>query len=115
MKLPAFGLQGTLAGTCAVCLQPTDTGLTFKGEGEFLVAGLLVLGIPQDQGAIMVERNFDCPPGRVPVGRHWIAVRVCSACVDACDANFPAPGLILPGGDLPCVKQLDDEPGQGHP
>lgn len=91
MRLPQPNLQGDYEDSCAVCLRGTDTGLAFTGEAEWAIAGLYRLGIPQDQGAAMVEMFTGCEPGRVPSGEITVAVRVCRAC--ASKANMPV-GLI---------------------
>ena len=37
---PAPGLDGTHRDSCVVCLQGTDTGLSFTGPAEWAIAGL---------------------------------------------------------------------------
>ena len=54
--MPAPGIDGTYDGSCVACLRGTDTGLAFTGEAEWIIAGMMMLGIPEDQATIMVER-----------------------------------------------------------
>ncbi len=76
-------------GSCAVCLQGTDTALAFTGVMEWKVAGLISLGIPDDVAHVMVERwGNDYDP---------YVVRVCGACVGNASAPFPALELCIPG------------------
>lgn len=101
---PVSGLQGDHRGTCITCIQPTDTGLAFVGEAEWILAGFHVLGIPQDQALATLadgDPRFR-PVGKVPNGRVTIALRVCGDCANR--AKFPV-GLITAGGELPAVRQ----------
>lgn len=98
-RLPAPGARGDYRGSCAVCLQGTDTGLAFVGEAEWGAAGLQVLGIPSDQAAGMVSQATGSQPGMVPEGEVTIAVTVCSGC--AGKAGLPV-GLIATG--VPAVR-----------
>jgi hypothetical protein len=87
------------------CLQPTDTALAFEGCGEWLVAGLHVLGLAVEDAEAMVSRAFGCTPGEVPAGREALTVRVCRSCVQDCGAPFPEPALAVVGGPVPAVRQ----------
>ena len=97
MDLPPPNLQGDYRGSCAVCLRRTDTALAFTGEAEWLVAGLRVLGVPDDQATRMVLKFFEeekgADPGMVLGGEHTMAVRVCAECVAKAKQGFPAPGV----------------------
>jgi len=104
---PAAGLQGDFEGTCIVCLRPTDTGLAFKGDGDFLVAGLTVLGLPMDEAAATVSYFFGIPPGTVPSGVRTLTIQVCKDCV--AKTSLPAPVLAFSGAALPCIQQPPED------
>lgn len=96
------GLQGTYDGTCVACLQPTDTGLGFEGEAEWIIAGLTLLGVGQDE-ALQTLASADPrfrPVGKVPIGTVKVVFRVCGAC--AGKRNFPV-ALITAAGELPII------------
>jgi len=95
-KLPAPGLQGDYKGTCIVCFRPTDTGLGFRGEAEFVIAGLRVLGIPEGADyatfrAGWTDTGHDLEDGEVPDGIIEVPVQVCTRCVSKCPAKFLHP------------------------
>ncbi|KJE20366.1 hypothetical protein FF36_05340 [Frankia torreyi] len=101
--IPAAGLQGDHRGTCIACLRPTDTGLAFQGEAEWIFAGLLGLGVPEDQ---VHPALADLDPagwgnGLVPVGKTAVTVRACAEC--ASKPGFPV-ALLLPGHPVPAVQ-----------
>lgn len=85
------------AGSCAVCLLGTDTALGFTGTMEWKVAGLICLGIPDDEAHTMVE----------PWGNDHdpYLVKVCGKCVRNGSAPFPAPALAIPGYPIPNIQQ----------
>lgn len=106
-ELPPPNLQGNYQGSCVVCLHGTDTALAFVGEAEWLVAGLDVLGIPDDEADIMVAEFFEgkgADPGKVLDGEHKMAVQVCAGCVAKAKPNFPAPGI--PAFGVPDIRQI---------
>jgi hypothetical protein len=80
---PPPGLDGTYRDSCMVCLRGSDTGLAFRGEAEFVLAGLHHLGIPDDQCEVLVSHFTGCDPGKVPVGAFTFPVRVCGPCAEA--------------------------------
>jgi hypothetical protein len=104
MKVPPPGLQGTYEGSCVVCLQGCDTGLAFRGEAEWAIAGLLNLGIPQDQAAATLEAFTGSEPGMVPNGIITVPVRLCEVCLAKSGLNMQV-GLVAKGGELPCYEQ----------
>jgi hypothetical protein len=63
-------------------MRPTDTGLAFNGEGEWQIAALARLGIPDDQAEGVVTLATGCDRGMVPVGRFTNVVRLWSYCQD---------------------------------
>jgi hypothetical protein len=105
------GLQGDYRGTCVVCVKPTDTGLAFIGEAEWVIAGLQVLGVPADQAEGTArqawrEQGRDVDDGNVPDGELTATVRVCRACVRrASGARFPDPVLLVGGAAVPAIRQ----------
>lgn len=108
--MTAPGLKGTYEGTCIACLRPTDTALAFAGQGEWLIAALVVLGVPQDQAYLTLldgwlEQGLQVPAGRVPGGRLTQAFRVCRDCVRASGCGFPDPVLAVNGARVPVIGQ----------
>jgi len=102
MKTPAPGLDGTYRGACVVCLRGTDTGLAFSGEAEWAIAGLMGMGIPQDEASLMVSNSTGCDPGMVPLGEVTVCVRVCQQCANrAVDKNGKGPKVGLLTNDIP--------------
>jgi hypothetical protein len=83
-----------------VCLRGTDTGLALTGVAEFVVAGHVKLGVPQDQAVLMVSEATGCEPGNVPVGEFTVVVRVCRECANR--AGEPV-GLIAT--EVPLIKR----------
>ena len=109
MSQPPPNLQGTYRGSCVACLQGTDTALAFTGEAEWLVAGLVMLGIPEDAASLMVEAFFKeqgAKPGMVLDGEWVMPVQVCAECVAKSAAPFPAPGI--PSFGVPEIRQPPD-------
>lgn len=111
------GLQGDFRGTCVVCLRPTDTVLGFRGSAEWVIVGLQVLGVPEDQAYLTAfeawqeeAKRAGAPLvlGDVPAGVVSMAVRVCRACVAKSEVTLPEPVLDLDGTAVPYVLQ----PGQ---
>lgn len=103
--LPPPGLRGNYERSCCVCLRGTDTALAFKGEGEWLIAGIHSLGVPMDDAIPMVSNALGAPPGEVPDGMVEIGVRVCSACAAKAPAWFPAPVVLMRGAPIPTIVQ----------
>jgi hypothetical protein len=103
---PRPGIDGTYRDTCMVCMRATDTALAFRGEGEFVVAGLICLGVPHDDAMRTVEKapNLD---------DVTMTVRVCARCVAKASAPFPPPKLILEGHSIPLVAQSPQHLGEG--
>lgn len=105
---PEPGLQGDYHGTCVVCGTPTDTGLCFRGSPEFLILGLMKLGVPDREAKSMIEvmcaNRYGCAPGTVP-DRDDLEqfVRVCRACTGK--VGFVDPVLIMEGSPVPTYDQ----------
>lgn len=98
--VPRPGLQGTYDGSCVVCLSPTDTGLVFEGVAEFTIAGLIKLGVPEDEAPATAWQVWGTDPGMVPSGRVLSEVRVCTK-----DANRAGCQVaLLVGGKLPVYR-----------
>lgn len=102
-KLPRPGLQGDYRGTCTLCLRATDTAIGFEGEAEYLIAGLIWLGVENEVAYRMVSEEFGCDPGMVPTGRHCLYVRLCAKC--AAEGGYPDPKLWVVGGTVPTARQ----------
>jgi hypothetical protein len=103
-KRPSPGLRGDYTDSCIICLQGCDTGLGFRGEGEWVVAGLMALGIRDfDEAAAVVSLATGTEPGMVPDGVITVGVRCCESCVAQSGTGFPL-GLAVRGGELPCVE-----------
>jgi hypothetical protein len=105
VHVPPPGLDGTYDGSCIVCLEGTDTGLAFRGSAEWSTAGLMVLGVPQDQATAIVQEANGSPAGTLPAGLVTTGVRVCRGCVDASGASFPLG--VAP--DLPVVEPKEGQ------
>jgi hypothetical protein len=91
-------------------MTPTDTALAFHGEAEWIIGGLLALGIPEGEAeatahAFWSERDPTLRKGEVPGGILTEPIRVCRDCVRAAEAPFPAPVLAIPGAPVPVVGQ----------
>jgi hypothetical protein len=78
--LPQPGLTGDYGESCTVCLRGTDTGLTLSGEPEWVIAALVNLGLPQEQGLALLSSATGCEPGLVPDGGTAISLRLCGRC-----------------------------------
>jgi len=92
-------LEGYLRDSCVVCNQGTDTGMVFTGSAEWLIGGLMSLGIPEVTAHAKVINYFrdnkGAAPGMVLEGEHTIGVTVCAECVaKAPEKNLPPPGGI---------------------
>jgi hypothetical protein len=85
-------------------MKGTDTGLAFKGEAEWAIAGLLRLGVPEDEASATVSLGTDSDPGKVPPGVITVAFRVCKSCAD--QAGMPV-GLMA-FGQLPTIAHRGD-------
>jgi hypothetical protein len=77
------GIDGTYSGSCVVCLQGCDTALAFRGEAEWIIAGLRVLGLPSGEAEQTLAHATGCDPDMVPNGELTVPVRVCESCVQA--------------------------------
>ena len=105
MELTLPSQRSLPGGTCAVCLQPTDTGLRFSGEVAWVIAALSVLGVPTPEGADMVALPPGPDPAPVPGARRELTVHVCDSCAIDSGAPFPKPVRLGAGYRLPCVRQ----------
>ena len=111
LKIPPPGLQGTYAHSCVICLQGCDTGLALHGEAEWIIAGLLNLGIPDmDEAATMLGTLHGCDPGMVPNGLGTVTIQLCQACLEASSLRDTGMvlGLLVAGEALPCYRQRPD-------
>ena len=97
MDAPPPNLQGNYSGSCVMCLRGTDTALAFTGEAEWLIAGLINLGLARDDAnrtAFAMFEDMGCDPDMVPEGRQTFGVRVCAECVSKAPySGFPSPGV----------------------
>lgn len=99
-NLPTPGLDGSYRDTCVVCLRGTDSGVVFYGEPEWAVAGLDVLGVPEDQAPTIVVNSIGDPVNNtVPDGVVAFPVKVCAECAEASPwtpGPFPAGAPVIP-------------------
>jgi hypothetical protein len=93
-------LANRLAGSCVVCAAPTDTALIFRGVPEWCCAGLMALGVPEDE-AIATFHVADPQPE--PDGSFKMACRVCRDCVRNSGTSLPEPAIIRPGSPIPVI------------
>lgn len=89
--------------TCTACGKPTDTVLYFRGDGEWLTAGLMSLGIEPEQSILMISKLLDCPPGEVfnQQDEEDVPLFVCAKC--ASQAGYYAP--VAPGVPAPIIAR----------
>jgi hypothetical protein len=86
------GLNGDFRGTCIGCMRGTDTGLAFKGEAEWAIAGVVICGVPLDQAVVIVSDGLGVGGGEVPGGEVVFGVRCCHACAPM-DVGLIATGV----------------------
>lgn len=77
---PPPNIHGNYHGACVACMTGTDTGLAFIGNAEFAAAGLIALGIPQDQVPLILAAAIGSTDGRLPEGDLPVVVRACASC-----------------------------------
>jgi hypothetical protein len=96
--------------SCIGCFRgDVDTAVAFRGEAEFIMAGLHVMcGIPEDQSEALVHmyarEDLGCEPGMVPGGEFTMIVQLCQECADRTGAHktrapvgtFDAIPVVLP-------------------
>jgi hypothetical protein len=99
------------AGSCIICGRGTDTGVAVRGEGEWHIAALINLGVPEDEAEETHRTGTGSDLGKVPAGTYTVFVRVCAACI----AEAPAvtlrelrPALLIRGGMVPGIVQPDE-------
>jgi hypothetical protein len=80
VDVPPPGIDGSWRDSCVVCLKGTDTGIALRGEAEWVIAGLRVLGVPSDQASETLRVVTGSDPGMVPDGEVTITIRVCIPC-----------------------------------
>lgn len=101
-QLPPPNLNGDYEGSCVGCLRGTDTGVSFAGPPEWVVAGLVTaLGVEQDTAAAMVSDATGCTPGRVPEHEITLTFRACQECVSR--KTSMKVGLIA-SREVPCYS-----------
>ena len=88
-------------GSCIACLRGTDTALGFRGPQEWFAAGLIRLGLPDDQAVATVE-SILLEEGQDPDWGEWM-VRVCKSCADKVGMQV---ALAIVGGALPTYSPL---------
>lgn len=93
---------------CVPCYRgDTTTALVFRGEAEWAIAGLCVLGVPVEEASatveVFAEQELGAPKGTVPAGTLDLGVRVCRDC--ARKAGFPV-GKVGRGG-LPVIEHAE--------
>jgi hypothetical protein len=112
MDTPTPGLRGTYEDSCVVCLRGTDSGVAFTGTAEWIVAGLVKLGVPEEEAVATLSRATGCDPGMVPGGEFAFPIRVCEECADRTGLVV---GLIA-SGQLPNYysKTSHEGPGGRH-
>jgi hypothetical protein len=108
--IPPPGLRGTYEDSCVVCLRGTDTGLVFAGEAEWAAAGLVDIGVPEDQAIATVSHGTGSEPGTVPDGDITVMFRLCQVC--ASKARLPV-GLVA-SGNLPTIDQPPERRAPGR-
>ena len=102
MTMATGGIRGDFADSCTVCMKGTDTGLAFVGEAEWIMAGMVRMGIPIDQVPGTFGACVGSAPGMVPVGRLTVTVRACVGCANL--AGLPV-DVIAVGSQIPSYVQ----------
>ncbi|WP_157857037.1 hypothetical protein [Streptomyces sp. PRh5] len=93
--------------TCIVkaCQDPTDTVLHFEGNGQWLVACLIHLGIEKNEAIFMISKFLDCAPDPDEVfdkePDEGLTLFICPKC--ASEAKFPPPANA--GMPVPVIAQ----------
>jgi hypothetical protein len=92
--------------SCIVCFKgDTTIGLAFRGEAEWILAGVQTIGIPEEQAyptlrAGLEERGWTGAPGEVPGGEIVEGFRLCRECA----ASTPFHEVVREASDgLVCV------------
>lgn len=85
--------------SCVACLRKnTDTVLAFKGDAEWVAAGLMALGVPEDEAGSTVAYALTGRVDEVPEGEVSMIFRVCETCAER--PGFPvvpvAAGEVAP-------------------
>lgn len=63
MSNPILQAAGSFTGSCIACLGGTDTAIAFRGEPEWCVAALVVLGLPTSEAVATFDlAHPDAPP-----------------------------------------------------
>jgi hypothetical protein len=89
---------------CVCCLRgDTTTGLAFEGCAEWCIAGLINLGIPDDEATHMVERGID--DGTVDTTARDIYVYPCRVCPTCATRNTSLPVAEVKSGTIPKIVQ----------
>ena len=106
INLPPPGLDGTYRDSCVGCFHGTDTALGFRGEAEWVIAGLMRF-MPQSHAEALVSMSTGCDPGKVPAGEITLVFRVCKDCASKGEGE-PFPVGLLVGDDpaIPVVTPL---------
>jgi phage tail sheath gpL-like len=91
--------------SCIACLKgDVSTAVAFRGEAEFIIAGIhKAAGIPVELAtatfAAFAEQELGCDPGTVPTGQVTHAVRLCTDCAQRTGTT------VAPVPDVPCYEQ----------
>ncbi len=102
-KTPDPGLEGPYEQSCVICLKPTETGLELEGIAEFVLAGVIKLGVPEEQARIILAVLWGKEPGQVPDGIVKTPIPVCAE--DADRAGMKAGLVGVPGGQIRVYEQ----------
>jgi hypothetical protein len=102
-ELPDPGLQGPYEQSCVICLKPTETGLELEGMPEFVLAGVIKMGVPEEQAHIILAVLWGKEPGQVPDGIVKTPIPVCAE--DADRAGMKAGLVGVPGGQIRVYEQ----------
>jgi hypothetical protein len=107
VKIPR-NLQGDYKGTCAVCVQPTDTALHFVGDPDWQVRVLMALGLTEEESQGTWENHQENLP--TDADPSVMTVRICRSCVSICTEDFPEPGVLTAdGASIPVIRQASDD------
>jgi hypothetical protein len=102
LPLPPPGLQGDYAGSCFVCMKPTELGVATLGDVDFTMAFLVALGVPDDEADQLIRLD----PRLVPAPDAPRVWRLCTSCAQAINV---VPKLLVCDDGVPVLGQHPDE------
>ena len=91
--MPPPALGNARRDACVLCLAGDGHGTLVQRRRGMGLAGLIVLGVPEEQATLMVSTATENEAGMMPDGEITFPVRVCRRCAVSGGARLPV-GLI---------------------